>query len=63
MTDGRTYTPDEIADLMTGMSADSAVQALRLQIDRSFTNSREKSLAMTKLDECELWLGALERKT
>lgn len=30
--------------------------ALRREIDTSFKNSREKSLALTKLDECLLWL-------
>lgn len=32
------------------------LSALRKRIEEQFAPSREKSLALTKLDECELWL-------
>ena len=38
------------------------VAALRLSIENVYETSRERALALTKLDECELWLGRCELK-
>lgn len=37
-----------------------AVRDARLSIECVYTVSRERALALTKLDECELWLGRCE---
>lgn len=36
---------------------ETAVQNLRKGIETAYEASRERALALTKLDECELWLG------
>lgn len=36
------------------------VAALRLSIENVYETSRERALALTKLDECEMWLGRCE---
>lgn len=38
------------------------VAALRKGIETAYETSRERALALTKLDECELWLGRCEPK-
>lgn len=38
------------------------VAALRLSIENAYETSRERALALTKLDECSLWLGCCESK-
>ena len=38
------------------------VAALRLSIEKVYETSRERALALTKLDECRLWLGCCEPK-
>ena len=38
------------------------VAALRLSIENAYETSRERALALTKLDECRLWLGCCEPK-
>lgn len=38
----------------------AAVQNLRKGIETAYEASRERALALTKLDECELWLGRCE---
>ena len=38
------------------------VAALRLSIEKTYETSRERALALTKLDECKLWLGCCEPK-
>lgn len=38
------------------------VAALRLSIENAYETSRERALALTKLDECGLWLGCCEPK-
>lgn len=38
------------------------VAALRLSIENAYETSRERALALTKLDECKLWLGCCEPK-
>lgn len=39
---------------------ETAVQNLRKGIETAYEASRERALALTKLDECELWLGRCE---
>ena len=39
---------------------ETAVQNLRKGIETTYEASRERALALTKLDECELWLGRCE---
>lgn len=41
---------------------ETAVQNLRKGIETAYEVSRERALALTKLDECELWLGRCEPK-
>lgn len=41
---------------------ETAVQNLRKSIETAYEASRERALALTKLDECELWLGRCEPK-
>lgn len=41
---------------------EKAVQNLRKGIETAYEASRERALALTKLDECELWLGRCEPK-
>lgn len=38
----------------------TAVQNLRKGIETAYEASRERALALTKLDECEMWLGRCE---
>ena len=38
------------------------MQNLRKGIETAYEVSRERALALTKLDECELWLGRCELK-
>ena len=40
----------------------TAVQNLRQGIKTAYEPNRERALALTKLDECELWLGRCELK-
>jgi hypothetical protein len=42
--------------------AASAVKDARLSIETVYKASRERALALTKLDECEMWLGRCEPK-
>lgn len=39
---------------------EAAVQNLRKGIETAYEASRERALALTKLDECEMWLGRCE---
>lgn len=41
---------------------ETAVQNLRRGIETAYEPNRERALALTKLDECELWLGRCELK-
>lgn len=45
----------------TKFAAD-AVKDARLSIEMVYKVSRERALALTKLDECEMWLGRCEPK-
>lgn len=49
-------------ELDTVMTEETAVQNLRKGIETAYEVSRERALALTKLDECELWLGRCEPK-
>lgn len=44
------------------MTEETAVQNLRKGIETAYEVSRERALALTKLDECEMWLGRCEPK-
>lgn len=44
------------------MTEETAAQNLRKGIETAYEASRERALALTKLDECELWLGRCEPK-
>ena len=46
--------------LDAAMTEESAMQNLRKGIETAYEVSRERALALTKLDECELWLGRCE---
>lgn len=48
--------------LDAAMTEETAVQNLRKGIETAYETSRERALALTKLDECELWLGRCEPK-
>lgn len=45
-----------------GQMRNAAVQNLRKGIETAYEASRERALALTKLDECEMWLGRCEPK-
>lgn len=45
-----------------GRMRNTAVQNLRKDIETAYEVSRERALALTKLDECEMWLGRCEPK-
>lgn len=54
---------EEAVDPMwVGRMRNTAVQKLRKAIEAHYATSRERALALTKLDECELWLGRCEPK-
>lgn len=52
---------DDARPKATKFAAD-AVKDARLGIETVYKVSRERALALTKLDECELWLGRCEPK-
>lgn len=43
------------------MTTKEATEAVRAAIELEFRHSREKSLALTKLDEMEMWCSRCER--
>lgn len=45
---------------LDAVTEEMAVQNLRKGIETAYEASRERALALTKLDECELWLGRCE---
>lgn len=53
---------EETAAPKVGQLRNVAVQNLRADIELVYATSRERALALTKLDECELWLGRCEPK-
>lgn len=46
-----------LREKLDAMDEETAVQNLRKGIETAYEASRERALALTKLDECELWLG------
>lgn len=53
---------DAVDPTWVGRMRNTAVQNLRKDIERVYATSRERALALTKLDECEMWLGRCEPK-
>ena len=51
---------EETAAPKVGQMRNTAVRNLREAIGAAYKMSRERALALTKLDECELWLGRCE---
>lgn len=42
--------------------ATASIAELRKDVEKNVENSRERALALTKLEEAEHWLGALQFK-
>ena len=55
-------TEEEVDPALVGRMRNTAVQNLRKAIETAYATSRERALALTKLDECEMWLGRCEPK-
>ena len=53
---------EETANPKATKFAAGAVKDARLSIETVYKVSRERALALTKLDECEMWLGRCEPK-
>lgn len=51
-----------LREKLDAATEEAAVQNLRKGIETAYETSRERALALTKLDECELWLGRCELK-
>lgn len=51
-----------LREKLDAATEETAVQNLRKGIETAYEVSRERALALTKLDECELWLGRCEPK-
>lgn len=51
-----------LREKLDAATEETAVQNLRKGIETAYEASRERALALTKLDECELWLGRCEPK-
>ena len=51
-----------LREKLDAMTEETAVRNLRKGIETAYEASRERALALTKLDECELWLGRCEPK-
>ena len=51
-----------LREKLDAVTEEAAVQNLRKGIETAYEASRERALALTKLDECELWLGRCEPK-
>lgn len=51
-----------LREKLDAATEEEAVQNLRKGIETAYEASRERALALTKLDECELWLGRCELK-
>lgn len=52
------WTEEAYTEILNAMHD---IQTIQEKIEVSFPRSRELSLALTKLDEAKLWLGAIER--
>lgn len=53
---------DAVDPTWVGRMRNTTVQNLRKDIETVYKVSRERALALTKLDECEMWLGRCEPK-
>lgn len=51
-----------LREKLDAATEETAVQNLRKGIKTAYEPNRERALALTKLDECELWLGRCELK-
>lgn len=51
-----------LREKLDAVTEETAVQNLRKGIETAYEANRERALALTKLDECELWLGRCELK-
>lgn len=51
-----------LREKLDAATEETAVQNLRQGIKTAYEPNRERALALTKLDECELWLGRCELK-
>lgn len=51
-----------LREKLDAATEETAVQNLRKGIETAYEASRERALALTKLDECEMWLGRCEPK-
>ena len=49
-----------LREKLDAATEETAVQNLRKGIETAYETSRERALALTKLDECEMWLGRCE---
>lgn len=49
-----------LREKLDAWTEETAVRNLRKGIETVYEASRERALALTKLDECELWLGRCE---
>lgn len=49
-----------LREKLDAATEETAVQNLRQGIKTAYEPNRERALALTKLDECELWLGRCE---
>lgn len=49
-----------LREKLDAVTEEAAMQNLRKGIETAYEASRERALALTKLDECELWLGRCE---
>lgn len=49
-----------LREKLDAATEETAVQNLRQGIETAYEPNRERALALTKLDECELWLGRCE---
>lgn len=55
---------DNLADARQRLRSDGPADCKRLrrEVETAYEASRERALALTKLDECEMWLGRCEPK-
>lgn len=51
-----------LREKLDAATEETAVQNLRQGIKTAYEPNRERALALTKLDECEMWLGRCEPK-
>lgn len=54
------FENDRLREKLDAVTEETAVRNLREGIETAYEANRERALALTKLDECELWLGRCE---